>query len=308
MVAVALLPGRAVRFIDKIADVGAKDEEVQGEAYSEPDDLVYRAKRAVDKTNRKHSEMEKMLQVSGQSDANPGTIDAKKLFRRVPPVMDVPHRYFPLTPASKWIYRVTGDGDLLPGRRWTMEVVLPPNDKGHGVLEVGFDKELSRADVWLEDGSMKIEGFPFVEPEPFFGNRPRKLDGEFLPLADRIVPGAIWIHRYQREVIHSYYDKRGRRVKALAVVVQKDRAQAKDTERVLTGAGAFDALKVMWLSRVEIKVKGRPVLEKMTTEPYRKETMWLAPGYGIVRREIEYLGDKKKEVVFDLVDYRRPGS
>jgi hypothetical protein len=95
---------------------------------------------------------------------------------------------------------------------------------------------------------------------------------------------------------------------SVADILQTDRAQAKHAERIATPLGIFDTRKVIWLSRVKIKVKGRPLLEKLTSEPYRRETMWIAAGYGIIRRKIEYLGDKqsKKSVLFDLIKYNRP--
>jgi hypothetical protein len=276
------------------------------DADSEHGDLIYKAKKAVDKTNRYYSDLENKVK---RSDVFKTGAEAKapgKLFNRISPAMQVPHRFLPLIPESKWVYWVSGHEDLVSEQKWTMEVVTAPDEKGQGVLEVGFEDHRSRADVWLANGSIKIDGLPFVEPERFLGNRSEKVIGEFLPLADRIIDDAVWIHQYQREAIYDYYNRKGRPVKALATVLQKDRAKASGLEKILTRAGTFQALRVLWLSRVEITVKGRPVLEKLTTEPYRKEIMWLAPGYGIVRREIEYIGDETKKVTFDLVDYSRP--
>jgi hypothetical protein len=269
-------------------------------------DLIYKAKKAVDKTNRYYSDLEKKVKRSAGLKT---TADAKapgKLFNRMPPAMQVPHRFLPLIPETKWVYWVSGHPDLVSDRKWTMEVVIAPDENGHGVLEVGFEDRRSRAEVWLENGSLKTDGIPFVEPAKFLGDGSQAVIGEFLPVADRIIDDAVWIHQYQREVIYDSYNRQGRRVKALANLLQKDRAKAGGLEKVLTRAGTFQALRVTWLSRAEIKIKGRPVLEKLTTEPYRKEIMWLAPGYGIVRREIEYMGEETKTVTFDLMEYTRP--
>ena len=77
-------------------------------------------------------------------------------------------------------------------------------------------------------------------------------------------------------------------------------------ERIVAPFGHFETRPVSWLSRLEIKIDGRPVLETLTTEPFRRETVWLAEGYGIIRRQIEYLGVEKKQVTFDLARYWRP--
>jgi hypothetical protein len=309
LVALAFVPGKSDR---SSQDASSSESHqvvttIETDSDSESGDLITKAKKAVDKTNRYYSKMEAKVGSSEVQDRTPDSRDSETLYRRFPPANHTPHRYLPLIPGTKWVYWVSGDKDLVSDQKWTMEVITAPDENGHGVLEVGFEDQPARADVWLEKGSLKIDGVPFVEPEPFLGNRPQHVAGEFLPVADRLIDDAVWTQQYQREVIHDFYNKDGRLVKALGAVMQKDRALAGGLEKVRTHAGLFEAVRVTWISRVEMKVKGRPVLDKLTTEPYRKETMWLAPGYGIVRREIEYVGDETKSVIFNLMEYTRPG-
>ncbi len=304
LVALAFIPENAIRVLDDSSSPHTSSPSTEDATEFEGGDLIYKAKEAVDKTNRYYADMEHRVKLS---DALKTGAEAKgKPFDKISPATEVLHRFLPLIPETKWVYWVSGHRDLVSDQKWTMEVVTAPDENGRGVLEVGFEDQRSRAEVWLSNGSVKIDGLPFVEPERFLGNRARKVTGEFLPLADRIIDDAVWTHQYQRETIFKYQNRNGRWVKALASLLQKDRAKAGDMEKILTQAGTFQALRVMWLSRVDINIKGRPVLEKLTTEPYRKETMWLAPGYGIVRREIEYMGEETKTVTFDLVSYARP--
>jgi hypothetical protein len=309
LVALAFIPGKTDRTSQEASssEPSALVTTVESDSDSASGDLLTKAKMAVDKTNRYYSDMDRKVGSSQVQDKAPDSRGAEILFNKLSPALNVLHRFLPLIAETKWVYWVSGHEDLVSGQKWTMEVITAPDENGHGVLEVGFKDQLARADVWLENGSLKIDGLPFVEPEPFLGNRPQEIVGEFLPVADRLIEDAVWTQQYQREVIHGFYNKDGRLVKALATVVQKDRAHAAGLEDVLTHAGMFKAVRVSWFSRVEMKIKGRPVLERLTTEPYRKETMWLAPGYGIVRREIEYVGDETKSVIFNLVEYTRPG-
>ncbi len=309
LAALAFLPGKTDRTSQGVSssEPSVVVTTIETDSDSASGDLLTEAKKAVDKTNRYYSEMERKVGSTKVRDRTPDSRDSESLFNKLSPAPNAPHRFLPLVAETKWVYWVSGHEDLVSGQKWTMEVVTAPDENGHGVLEVGFRDQLVRADVWLENGSLKIDGLPFVEPEPFLGNRPQKIVGEFLPVADRLIEDAVWTQQYQREVIYDLYNKDGRLLKVLATVVQKDRAQAAGLEKIRTHAGMFKAVRVSWFSRVEMKIEGRPVLDKLTTEPYRKETMWLAPGYGIVRREIEYVGDEAKSVIFNLVEYTRPG-
>jgi hypothetical protein len=107
-------------------------------------------------------------------------------------------------------------------------------------------------------------------------------------------------------IIHKYQDKFGIQQEQMAKAVQKDRAKAGKFESVEVPAGRFNAYCIRWRSRISIKVKGRPVLEALTTEPYRRETMWISPGIGIVKRIVAYLknGRVTDHIVFELVSYR----
>ena len=106
-------------------------------------------------------------------------------------------------------------------------------------------------------------------------------------------------------MVYRYTDAKGREVEERARATERDRAQAGKFEALVVPAGRFGAHRIEWLSRVAIKSEGRPVLAYLTTEPYRKETMWLAPGIGIIRRNIVYIldGKVKHTIQFNLLNY-----
>jgi hypothetical protein len=120
------------------------------------------------------------------------------------------------------------------------------------------------------------------------------------------VEGAVWTLRTEARINHRYLDKDGLRREQAAEAVQTDRAQVGKYEWVSVPAGRYNALRVQWLSRIAVKTKGRPVLERLTTEPYRREEMWISPGIGIVKRSIEYLNHERvdQRVVFELRSFR----
>jgi hypothetical protein len=218
---------------------------------------------------------------------------------------DAHHRLLPLVPGTTWVYTVTGPDRLVPSDTWTMRIVSAPRDGQAGRVEAGFGNRLKLFDIYEAGGGVRFEGLPFFEPIEFNGIPPRSYEGELLPHAARVVEGAVWTKSSKREILYKYTDKKGRPFEARAKATQRDRARASKFETVVVGAGRFGAHRVEWLSRVAIKTKGRSVLAYLTTEPYRREVMWLAPGIGIVSRNISYVsrGTDVESILFNLSEH-----
>jgi len=225
-----------------------------------------------------------------------------------PPATDTPHELFPLVVGSKWIYRVSGPEHLVSSDTWTLAIDALPGEEEPGSISVGFGDEREQRPFWLEDGQLRMDGLPFVEPLEFRGNRPEEVSGSLLPSAGSMVVGAVWTHEYERKVMHEITDARGKTHERKAVARQKDRAIAKEVHSVDVPAGRFDARRVEWIGRVAISVGKRPVLDGLTSEPYRHETTWFTTGIGMVRRRVAYGDSMKDSVTFNLVRYERPGS
>lgn len=228
--------------------------------------------------------------------------------RAAPPLVGVPHELFPIVPGSRWTYRVAGPAHLAPADTWTLEIRSAPADGEPGVVEVGFGDAREQRSLWLEDGALRLDGLPCVEPMEFFGNRAREIRGSLLPPMSSIVIGAVWHQEYERQVTHEIRDERGRVHARKALAVQRDRAIAKEIHEVDVPAGRFDSRRIEWIGRVSISVGKRPVLDGLTSEPYRSETTWFAPGVGLVRRRVAYGESMKNSVTFNLVEYHRPGG
>ncbi len=261
--------------------------------------MLDKAKTAAKQTSQYYKDLEKNAQMPGTEEA-----EDTKIFGSLKPSEGIPHKLLPMVKGSVWTYRVGGPKRLVLSDSWTMKAINPPTQTEPGTLEVGFGDEKSLVHVWLENGGIRVDGLPFVEPIEFLGNRPISVQGAFLPNPARIVEHAVWTHEYKRRVIHRYNDKHGKMREVQAECRQRDRAQAKGLEYIAGLTGRFKSRRVSWLSRMEIKAKGRPILKQLTTEPFRKETTWFAEGYGLVRRKIEYLGEEP--ILFDLVGYTRP--
>ena len=123
-----------------------------------------------------------------------------------------------------------------------------------------------------------------------------------MPERARFIDGAVWELRSEREVAYQIADKSGLAKTRTGHAKERHRALARKLETITVPAGRFDARRVDWISRIEIRTDDRPVLMPLTTAPYRKETMWVMPGIGIVKREISFLeGQGKGTVVFELV-------
>ena len=222
------------------------------------------------------------------------------------PLTDVPHALMPVVAGSSWTYRVAGPPHLASADTWTMSIKTAPTDVEPGVLEVGFGDAREQRSIWLEDGKLRTDGLPFVEPMEFMGNRPEKVAGSLLPSPASLIAGAVWVHEYERKVIHEITDDRGKTHERKAVANQTDRATAQEVHEVDVPAGRFDARRIEWIGRVAISVGKRPVLDGLTSEPYRSETTWFAPGIGLVRRRVAYGDSMKDSVTFNLLRYERP--
>ncbi|MCP4678822.1 MAG: hypothetical protein GY854_25710 [Deltaproteobacteria bacterium] len=222
------------------------------------------------------------------------------------PILNVAHEYLPLIPGSTWVYKVRGPKALVPEDTWTIKLLTAPNGENPGKIEAGFGDNLHAASVWLDGESLRFDGLSFIAPMEFFRNHPNKISGEFLPAAARIGEDAVWIYDLERDVIHEFRDKRGKVQKVPAQAKQRERAHVRGFENITTSVGMYRACSVKWISRIEVFVKGRPVLQNLTAEPFRNETMWLVPGIGIVQRRIEYPGFRTGQISLDLIRYDRP--
>ncbi|MDJ0765602.1 MAG: hypothetical protein QNJ97_21650 [Myxococcota bacterium] len=222
------------------------------------------------------------------------------------PLVSAFHRFFPLVPGTRWVYRVHGDRRFVPSETWTLKIVAGPAEDTPCTAEVGFGEEKKTAHIWRDSGSIRFGQFPHTEPVDFLGNLPSEIQGEFLPAEMRIGQGAVWSQFLKRDVIYQYRDKKGNQRSEPALAKQRDRAHVENREMIATPAGQYDAWRISWISRIDITAKGRPVLQELTSAPYRKETMWIAEGIGVVRRRIEYTGYPKATVTFDLTDFDHP--
>ncbi len=293
--------------------VASSRPESRPESRSQARDVISKARAAADAMNRHYSELEKTVETldpDGDDGENKDEAEA-------PPRSAIPerqlalpegivHPLLPFVEGSEWSYSVSGHKRLIPGELWTMRVVREPNAREPGVLEMGFNDNLSPVHVWLDGGSVRIEGLPHVEPVEFFGNKPVDVSGEFLPVAARVVRDAVWIQDFKRHVLYRFSDDKGKTHETLAEARQWDRAQVRGVESVVVPAGRYDAYRVTWLSRIEIRAEGRPVFKQLTADPYRRESMWIVPNIGFVRRQIEYIGKEVRLISFDLAHYSRP--
>ncbi len=214
-------------------------------------------------------------------------------------------RVFPVEAGTEWVYRVVGPEELVPHDTWTLRIVSEPDGHRPGLVESGFGDERTLDVFTLRSGSVVFEGLPFFEPTELAGLRPNAAGGELIPHMDRVIQGAVWTKESDRDIVYKYTDNRGKPHEQEARARQRDRASVGDFETVVTPAGRFGAHRIEWLSRVSIETKGRVVLGHLTTEPYRKETMWLAPGVGIVVRDIDYLQSSRvmERIQFDLLSF-----
>jgi len=248
----------------------------------------------------------------GESDsdlAEPSTAKERIRPGAAKPAKGIDHLFWPLVEGSEWIYRVEGPDDLNLAETWSMKVTRVPTDEEPGEIEMGFGEKMAAHGVWKERESIRLEGLPFVEPLRFRGNRPTAVDGSFLPFPSAMIEGAVWKHIYKRDVVHGSPDKHGKIHMQKAGGEQIDRATVGETEVVIVAAGRFEAKRIDWLGRLELRAGERTVLAGLTTEPFRFETTWMAKGIGMVRRRVEYpTPNEKKVITFDLIRYHRPSD
>ncbi len=225
------------------------------------------------------------------------------------PATGVPHPFFPVVKGSEWKYLVTGPKDIIPDPLFVMRLAEVPTAGSPGRMDVGYGKgSESRSIMLLADGGLQFDGLPFIAPRMFLGNRPVGYNGEFLPPAEKLVEGAVWTFNYVRELSWRTRDAKQNIIDEQARGMQTDRAMAGVTEKIIVPVGIFNnALRVEWLGRIDIEAgKGRKVLQELTVEPFRRDTMWFVPGIGMVKRRVTYDSGLKEDITFDLVSYRRP--
>jgi hypothetical protein len=215
-----------------------------------------------------------------------------------------------LIAGATWRYQVHGDESLTSGDTWTMRLVSEPEGSGPGIVETLFGEDVQLSPIYNDNGSIRFNGIPFVEPAELLGTRTISTKGELLPPQVRLIEGAVWTDIHHRVLRYGYRDKKGRHHELEARAVIRNRAHANGFETVIVPAGRFGAYRIEWLTRVDIEAEGRPILEHLTTEPFRRETMWVAPGVGIVKRNIDYLavGRPSRTVTLSLTDYTPAGD
>lgn len=218
------------------------------------------------------------------------------------------HPLMPLIPGSVWEYEVSGDRSIIPNSRWTMKVVTAPQGGEPGVLEIGFGDSFSSVHVWRQGDTFRIDWLPFVEPLQYLNNRPSEVSGVFLGAPAQMIEKSVWISEYTRHVLYQYRGNGEETFMRVGLAKQSDRAEVKGIQKIVALTTAHDAYVIEWSSLFEMVVNGRPVLNTLTTDSYRREKMWMVPNIGIVRREIQYKLNDDSKVVFDLVHYSKPAS
>lgn len=222
------------------------------------------------------------------------------------PTSDVDHPYFPLVTGSTWVYRVEGPEEIAGGDTWTMVLKQAPGEGAPGELLCGYGEEREPRRIWLEGGTVRTDALPAKYPLQLEGSGPVEVEGSLLPAVPYIIEGGVWKHIFRRKVTYESRDRSGKTHVEEAMAIQSDRAMVKERDEVIVPAGRFDATELEWIARVEIEAKKRKVLRELTSEPFRKETMWFARGIGPVRRFVQYTGVREGIVSFDLVMYKRP--
>ena len=218
------------------------------------------------------------------------------------------HPLFPFVEGATWTYLVTDSSKLSPADTWSLKIVKAPAENSPGVVAMGFGDKRVEHPIHLTDGGIQVWELPFEGPLRYPHSEGTDYSGNWLPMTKYIINGAVWESGHRRNVLYQSRDKANRIVEEKAVVIQTDRAQLLRQEKVIVPAGVFQAHLVSWLSRMEIRAgkKGRRVLERMTTEPFKKETIWFAPEAGMLRRRVTYSLPVKRDIIFALVRYTPP--
>ena len=214
-----------------------------------------------------------------------------------------------VTAGTQWRYHVSGDAPWVTGEQLTIRLVSEPEGQTPGVVETRTDRTVTLSQFHVTNDTVRFDGIPFIAPEPLLGTRTIRTEGTLLPAQVQLVDGAVWFDIHHRNLIYRYRNKKGKIQELSAHAIIRNRAIAKGFETVIVPAGRFGAYRVEWLSRLTITAAGRPVLEHLTTEPFRRETMWLTPGLGIVKREVDFLmkGEKNRTVTLSLEGFT-PGD
>ena len=194
----------------------------------------------------------------------------------------------PLRGGAQWTYRVSGSPDLASADSLIIRIVKEPEGRTPGLVETVFGDSHSLNPIVKKQG-IQYGGFPFIAPRELADTRPIRLEGITLPKRAQMIDGAVWTEIQHRKLVYRYKDNRGKPHALKADATITNRANARPFETVAVPAGRFGAYRIEWIGRVEIEAGARKILEHLTAEPYRRETMWVSPGVGIVKREINFL-------------------
>lgn len=203
----------------------------------------------------------------------------------------------PLFIGALWRYRSADSREPNTPRTWLFTVNRAPDAATPGISSAGFEGKSEVASIVDRDGDLRLDGLGFFAPPVFTDVPPVQVEGETLPRNLRIVEGAVWELRIRRKVTYQIATPKGETKERKGEATERHRALAGKLETVTVPKGKFNARRIDWLSRLELKTEGRPVLMPLTTEPYRKETMWVVPGIGIVKRSISFLTEEGKGTV-----------
>ncbi|MBN2525908.1 MAG: hypothetical protein JXR76_05895 [Deltaproteobacteria bacterium] len=226
------------------------------------------------------------------------------------PLRGVPHPLFPLVKGVRWVYLVSDSSGLAPASQWSLEIVEVPGDDTPGRVEMGFGDQLHIRDIHFSEDGVQLFDLPFSAPLDYVNSTSYQYEGHWLPPEPYLVDDAVWKYTYRRKIKYRSQNKHREIVEEDAVGVQTERATMKRQEKVVVPAGVFQSYLVSYGSRMEILAgtERRKVLQKLTTEPFRRETVWFAPGVGMVRRRITYNTPEKVDIIFNLVRFENPLS
>lgn len=226
------------------------------------------------------------------------------------PMMNIPHRLFPLVEGGHWKYLVTGSEELFSENAWSLFVERLPQGDTPGEIQMGFGENWVAYKIWQENEGVIIEGLPFSAPLRFLGNKATATSGNWLPPIKYIIEDAVWEYRMTRDIQYRSRGKNKKIFEESATGTQTDRATVKSFEKVIVPAGVFTAYQIQWNSRMDIftKKNKRKVLENLTAKPFKHEKTWFAPGIGMVKRRVTYNTKNKEDITFDLVSFTRPSK
>lgn len=230
-------------------------------------------------------------------------INKKETFgRSYEPIIKEPPdgELMPLCGGAVWTYNVFGSPELVTSDNMVLRILKEPEGQTPGLVETVFGESSKISPIYKKKG-IQFTGLPFVTPREFLDARPHRVKGRILPTRGQMVTGAVWTEIQHRKLIYRYHDSGGKAHALKADATIKNRANAHPFETVVVPAGRFGAYRIEWIGRVEIAAKKRAVLEYLTTEPYRRETMWVTPGVGIIKREINYLAQDRTHQTVNIV-------